>query len=274
MNYRHAFHAGGASDVFKHAVLVRLLERLGEKPAAFCFIDTHAGIGRYRLGSEEAEKTGEWRTGIARLQALADPPPVLAPYLKIALQDTDIYPGSPGFAAALLRPQDRAILAELHPEDAASLRRVFRSDARIGVHHRDGYEALKAFLPPRERRGLVLIDPPYEDPEELPRLAAILAAVHQRWPTGQYAVWYPVKHRGAVDRFLGDLAARHIPRMMVAEFLPDPGGLAVGTLAGSGMLLINPPWKLDTELVEIMAALKTALGYPKAVTKLDYLTPA
>ena len=274
MNYRHAFHAGNISDVFKHAVLVQLVEHLLQKDAALCVIDTHAGQGRYDLTSEAADKTGEFRAGIGRLLAEAVPP-ALARYAALVqtAQPTppvlQIYPGSPALLQALLRPHDRLILMELHPEDAAVLRREFRADARVHVHERDGYEGLRAFVPPRERRGFVLIDPPYEAPDEMTVLVDALADAWRRWPSGQYALWYPIKERGAIDRFHGALATAGLRKLLVAEFLPTRDQ----SLRGSGMILVNPPWRIEDRLGALLAALGPALGRPDATSRIDWLVP-
>jgi 23S rRNA (adenine2030-N6)-methyltransferase len=273
VNYRHAFHAGNISDVFKHAVLVLLIEHLLQKPGAFCYIDTHAGLGRYELRSAAAEKTGEFRAGIGRLLA-AEPPPALARYAALVraaqpTRDLTVYPGSPALVQALLRPQDRMILCELHPEDVVVLRRQLRDDPRVHVHHRDGYEALAAFVPPRERRGLVLIDPPYEDRDELPFLVEALPRAHARWPTGQYAIWYPIKGRGALDRFHGALAGTGLRKLMVVEFSATPDE----ALKGSGLVLVNPPWRIEDKLADLLSALGPALDRPSATHTVAWLVP-
>jgi 23S rRNA (adenine2030-N6)-methyltransferase len=274
MNYRHAFHAGNISDVFKHAVLVLLVEHLLQKDSAFCAIDSHAGQGRYDLTSEAAEKTGEFRAGIGRLLS-AEVPPALARYAALvraaqpAAPALQIYPGSPALLQALLRPHDRLVLIELHPEDAAVLRREFRGDARVHVHARDGYEALRAFVPPRERRGLGVIDPPYEAADEMEALVAALADAWRRWPTGLFALWYPIKERGAVERFHGALATSGVRKLLVAEFLPTKDQ----SLRGSGMILVNPPWRIEDRLGELLAALGPALGRPDASARIDWLVP-
>jgi len=278
VNYRHAFHAGCISDVFKHAVLVLLIEQLARKATPFCYIDTHAGCGQYDLTAEAAAKTGEFRAGIGRLLDGA-PPPALARYAALvrAAQPTPdaltVYPGSPALVQALLRPQDRMVLCELHPDDAAALRRRFRDDARVHVHARDGYEALGAFVPPRERRGLVLIDPPYEDRDEFVQVVAALGDAHRRWPTGQYALWYPVKARGALDRFHGALVDSGLPKLMAVEFVAAPDETAPDVLRGSGLILVNPPWRIEDALAPILDALGPALGQPNAVRRLDWLVP-
>jgi 23S rRNA (adenine2030-N6)-methyltransferase len=261
--------------VFKHAVLVLLIEQLLQKDAGFCFIDTHAGQGRYDLMSEAADKTGEFRAGIAQLLAVADPPAAVARYAALvqaaqpAPPALHVYPSSPALVQALLRPQDRMILMELHPEDGAVLRREFRDDARVHVHQRDGYEGLLAVVPPPERRGLVLIDPPYEDRDEMPVLVEALCAATRRWPTGQYALWYPIKAAGAVDRFHGALATSGLRKLLRAEFLPNRDQ----SLKGSGMILVNPAWRIDEALATLLAALGPALGRPDAMTRLDWLVP-
>jgi len=274
MNYRHAFHAGNISDVFKHAVLVLLVEHLLQKDAAVCVIDTHAGQGRYDLTSEAADKTGEFRAGIGRLLAEAVPPALtryaaLVQAAQPAPPALQIYPGSPALLQALLRPHDRLILMELHPEDAAVLRREFRADARVHVHERDGYAGLRAVVPPPERRGLVLIDPPYEAPDEMTVLVEALAAAWRRWPTGQYALWYPIKERGAIERFHGALATAGLRKLLVAEFLPTRDQ----SLRGSGMILVNPPWRIEDRLGALLAALGPALGRPDATARIDWLVP-
>jgi len=278
VNYRHAFHAGGIADVFKHAVLVLLIEQLARKATPFCYIDTHAGCGQYDLTAEAAAKTGEFRAGIGRLLDGA-PPPALARYAALvrAAQPTldalTVYPGSPALAQALLRPQDGIVLCELHPDDAAALRRRFRDDARVHVHARDGYEALGAFVPPRERRGLVLIDPPYEERDELVHVVAALRGAHRRWPTGQYALWYPLKARGALDRFHGALVDSGLRKLMAVEFVAAPDETAPDVLRGSGLILVNPPWRLEDALAPLLDALGPALGQPNAVRRLDWLVP-
>ena len=205
MNYRHTFHAGNFADVVKHAVLALLIERLKAKATAFRVIDTHAGAGLYDLAGEQARRTDEWKGGIGRLLGKSPDPSLaalLSPYLSaveaaqtLAPPGPDhsprLYPGSPWIARHLLRPQDRLTAVELHPEDAASLSQLFAGDRQVKVIALDGWNALGAFVPPKERRGLVLIDPPFEERDEFDRLLAGLVKAHRRWPTGVYALWYP-----------------------------------------------------------------------------------
>src|ERR1700680_3419511 len=226
MNYRHAFHAGGFADVIKHIVLVRILTYLQDKPAAFRIIDTHAGAGLYDLTGEEARRGGEWLTGIARLmqsrfsEATAA---LLKPYLDIVRafnpqRDLQAYPGSPLIARALLRPQDRMVACEVEPSARKLLIDALRRDPQARVVDLDGWVALPAFVPPNERRGLVLIDPPFEQKDEFERLAGGFAEAFAKWPTGIYLLWYPVKSRRATD----DLA-RHVAQSVADGTSPGKG---------------------------------------------------
>jgi 23S rRNA (adenine2030-N6)-methyltransferase len=211
MNYRHSFHAGNFADVFKHAILTGLLESLKAKQTPFCYYDTHAGAGRYDLHGKEARKTREYENGVLRLLSAPRLPASLHIYLNLVRalnagvsgKDLAIYPGSPLIAGLLLREQDRAVLCETQAEEAIKLRTLFTGDARIGVHQRDGYAALGALLPPKERRGLVLIDPPFETQDaEFRTIEAAFAKAYARWPTGSYAIWYPIKLRHQTQSFL------------------------------------------------------------------------
>lgn len=275
MNYRHAYHAGNFADVQKHAVLALIVEHLKRKDGAFRYIDTHAGIGAYDLGSEQAEKTWEWRDGIGRVLAETAPPEELAPYLA-AVEAVNPgggvlhYPGSPAVVAALARPTDKLALCELHPEDAETLRRRFRADARVGVHHMDGYTALKAMLPPPERRGLVLIDPPFEQRDEFTTMRKGLAQALKRWSTGLYALWYPIKAREPVARFHADLAMLGLPKTLVAEIMVN-GDDAPDRLNGAGLVLVNPPWKLDEALGNLLPWLARVLAPEGGFHRLDWL---
>ncbi len=261
MNYRHAFHAGNAGDCLKHALLVWLLRALARKPAPFFVLDTHAGIGRYDLDTGPASRTDEWQGGIGRL--LDEAPPPLADYVGL-VRRLGLYPGSPAIARALLRPGDRLACCELHPEDAAALRRAFSGDRQVAIHHRDGYEALAALLPPRrERRGLVLIDPPYEQPDEFSRVAEGLRLAHARFPTGILAAWYPIKHRAPVRAFHAAIQAGGLRDVLAAElFVREP--LDPERLNGSGMVIVSPPYLFEAEAPAILAALLDRLGSGEA----------
>ena len=260
MNYRHAFHAGNFADCFKHALLVWLLRAMQRKPAAMLMLDTHAGIGAYDLSATPAERTGEARAGILRL--LAQPPEALADYLAIVAA-LGLYPGSPAIARHLLRPQDRMVCCELHPEDAETLYRRYARDAQVAVHRRDGYEALRAFLPPAERRGLVLIDPPYESPDEFYRLADGLKLAHRRFAGGVLAAWYPIKHRAPVRAFHTALRDAGIRDAVAAElWLREP--LDAGRLNGCGLVVVNPPFRFLEECAPILSALRDGLGSGEA----------
>lgn len=261
MNYRHAYHAGNHGDVLKHAVLTRIIQRLHEKTAPVFFLDTHAGIGTYDLQGVEAGKTGEWHGGIGAL--IAADPPALQGYLTIvrSLNPPDrltTYPGSPAIIAATMRPDDRLVLSELHPEDANTLRRWARGRSGVAVHQRDAYEALKAFLPPREARGLVLVDPPYEVPDEFERLAKAVVAAGKRWPAGRWMIWHPVKERAPVWQLEEALLAGDAGNILSAELMVRPADGV--TLAGSGVILINPPFGLDGWLAEALPQMQAALA--------------
>ena len=265
MNYRHAFHAGNFADVFKHAVLLALLDALTTKDKPLCHLDAHAGAGRYSLDDPQAQKTGEWHEGIGRLFDLPQPPPPLRRYVDaIRACNPDgalrVYPGSPLLAANALRSNDRLVLCELQDDEAAALRALFRNDARAHVHVRDGYAAMKALLPPVERRGLVLIDPPFEQQaQEFRVIEAALVAAHARWPTGAYAVWYPIKQRAAIRPFERWLGARGWRDVLLAELLvrADDSPLR---LNGCGIAIVNAPWQFDVALAAMLPALKSTLS--------------
>lgn len=266
VNYRHAYHAGNFADVLKHAVLVGLIESLKQKHTPFCVIDTHAGSARYALTSEEAEKTREFASGIAPLLGLSQLPGILHLYLNLVRSFNagtatalHTYPGSPLIAASLMRSDDRLIACELQPDEARRLRYEFNNDARVACHERDGYEALRALLPPKEKRGLVLIDPPYEAQlGEFDDILSGLQDAHKRWPTGLYAIWYPIKMRQEIEVFYRRLAALPFPKIIVAELCLHQPNSAL-RLNGCGMALINPPYRFDQALNEILPALAKAL---------------
>jgi 23S rRNA (adenine2030-N6)-methyltransferase len=274
MNYRHVFHAGNHADVFKHAALTLILEHLLRKPQPFAVLDTHAGVGVYDLTSEGARKTREFEEGVGRIfgRELASAPAYASLLAEMNPSGLTTYPGSPEIVRRLLRANDRLIACELHPDDSQALRGLYRADPRVSVHHRDGYEAIGALLPPPERRGLVLIDPPFEQPDEAERLAAALAAGLSKWPTGVFAAWYPIKDRRFPD-FLADAATRApFPKALRAEFLPYP---ADGVrMAGGGLLVCNAPWKLDEELAALCRELSPLLGDGRGRWTVDRLTPA
>lgn len=269
MNYRHAYHAGNHTEVFKHAVLAMLLTHLRKKPKPFTVLDTHAGIGRYDLASEEAGKTGEAAEGIGKV--LDADIPAAAPYLDLVRSlnpdGLQTYPGSPAIVRAMMRDDDRLIACELHPEDAATLRRTFRGDSRVAVHHRDGYEAIGAFVPPPTRRGLVFIDPPFEERNEFQRLAAALNAGLAKWPTGIFAAWFPVKDRGGLETLRKRYAPGN-PPTLCCQLLRTP--IDGETLAGGGLVICNPPWGLAEALPPLCRALLKALGARDGSHSLDW----
>jgi 23S rRNA (adenine2030-N6)-methyltransferase len=265
MNYRHAFHAGNFADVVKHAVLALLVERLQAKDTAFRVIDTHAGIGLYDLGSSEARRTGEWQTGIGRVWGVKRPAKLdalLKPYLAAVAAANGAsepaplirYPGSPWIVRHLARKQDRLTAVELHPEDARALEALFAGDVQVRTIALDGWLALGAFVPPKERRGLVLVDPPFEQPDEFAAMLTAFTDAHRKWPTGVYALWYPVKDLAAVDRFRLGLAKSGIRRLLRAE-LTIRDRNAPDTFNGTGLVICNPPWQFADTLKALLSSL-------------------
>jgi 23S rRNA (adenine2030-N6)-methyltransferase len=263
VNYRHAFHAGNHADCLKHALLIALLRALTRKPAPFAVLDTHAGRGRYDLAATEATRTGEASRGAARLAGIAAGP--LADYVAL-LRDAGFparYPGSPALVRALLRPGDRLVANELHPEDHAALRAFFARDPQVAVHRRDAYEALGALTPFPEKRGLVLIDPPFEQDGEFDRLAAGIRRVNHRFRAGILAAWYPVKHRAPLRAFQAALAESGVRDILdCALFLREPTDPQ--RLNGSGLIVVNPPFGFEDAARAILAALLDHLGAGEA----------
>jgi 23S rRNA (adenine2030-N6)-methyltransferase len=269
VNYRHGFHAGNFADVFKHITLMRILTHLARKDGAFRATDVHAGAGLYNLHSDEARRGGEWRNGIALFQAhrfSAAAEPLLEPYRQ-ALTALDRggthYPGSPLLIRHVLRQQDRAVFNELHPETAGQLARQIGRDRRISCLSVDAYIAWKAQIPPPERRGLVLVDPPFEKPGEFQRLADGLSLMARKWPTGMAALWYPIKESGPADALEQAARASGFEKLLVLELHVDDSG-AEGPLAACGLLLANPPWTLHDEMNIILPELATALAHGTA----------
>lgn len=272
MNYRHLYHAGSFADVVKHATMVLVLEHLCAKDKPFLVIDSHAGAGLYDLWAPEAGRSGEWRAGIQRLIAAADSPAEALPYLAAvrrlnAAGSLRWYPGSPLLAAGYLRPQDRLIAIERHPQEAAALRGALANSSagKIEIRESDGYAGLKALLPPTPRRGLVVIDPPYEAPDEGERLVQALKAAWRRWATGHYLVWYPTKEPGLVATLHHAVAGLKGAEPLIAELTLSAADR--DRLAGCGLVLLNPPWRLDEALSRLLPALAGLLGSGGAPAK-------
>lgn len=257
MNYRHIYHAGCFADVFKHIVVILILESLLNKDKPFCYIDTHSGIGKYDLKSTQAQKTKEYEVGIKEIfNSQIQKPAAIEKYLAIVSSlnsDNKLryYPGSPRFARALIRPGDKMILSELHAEDHQTLKQEFWADKQVAVHLSDGYLGLKAFLPPDPRRGMVLIDPPFEKIDEFHAIFKGLKTALERWQEGIYAVWYPIKKRGDITRFHSNLKRLNYKQILITELNLFPEDSPMG-LNGSGLAIINPPFQLKQKLQQVV----------------------
>ncbi|GAA0564723.1 23S rRNA (adenine(2030)-N(6))-methyltransferase RlmJ [Rhizomicrobium electricum] len=264
MNYRHAFHAGNFADVVKHLALIAGLGHLRRKEAGFAVVDTHGGRGAYDLAATEAARTGEAAEGIGRLTDVKGGPAALTTYRELA--GGAVYPGSPLIAAKLLRPQDRLVAVEMHPEDAAALRQTLRPYAKARVEEGDGYKRLVALVPPPERRGLILIDPPYEAPDEFRFAAQAVAAAYRRFATGIYLVWFPIKSASEANSFCGEVLACGAAKVLRIDV--EKRGVAEGKLAAAGLAVINPPWQFDDEM---RAALDIVLPCLDCLARFDWL---
>ncbi|MCZ2328575.1 23S rRNA (adenine(2030)-N(6))-methyltransferase RlmJ [Bartonella sp. F02] len=272
MNYRHIYHAGNFADVFKHIIVTRIVEYLKRKEKAFRVIDTHAGIGLYDLSSLEAQKTGEWREGVGRLLSVSIPEhlkELLSPWYN-AIYNTNkehkeiiLYPGSPILIRQLLRKQDRLTAIELHYEDYQTLAKNFVGDYQTKVLHLNGWLSLNSHLPPKEKRGLILVDPSFEKPGEFSRLIDGIIKAHRRFSGGTYALWYPVKHDKEIEHFLSALQQTDIPKILQLEMRIRKNSLSP-TMNGSGMILINPPYTLEEEMKKLSPFLITHLGQDKS----------
>lgn len=286
MNYRHAYHAGNFADVLKHAVLALVIEHLKKKPAPFRVIDTHAGRGLYDLRGIEAGKTGEWHGGVGRL--VAEPIPagvaeLCAPYLAavasvnprpLSHETLLAYPGSPAIARHLMRREDKLLVNELHPEDADALARHFKGDRQTKVLTIDAWQALKAALPPPERRGVILIDPPFEEPGEFARIAQGLREIERRFETGIVLMWYPIKDGRMVAEFRHRIAESGVDKVLDvtlgirAETEAGPG------LGSTGLMIVNPPYGLDASVEQLTRFLAERLAYePGGRAQVGWLVP-
>lgn len=272
MNYRHIYHAGNFADVFKHVLLVSLIQSLSVKNTPFFYLDTHAGIGEYDLQQKNAQKTQEYKGGVGKCISHLAPkelPVLLQDYLALlekwnhekGVQEMRYYPGSPVWVRQLLRPVDRMVLTELHPEDRSRLKQTFLQDKQVAVHHIDGYQALKAFLPPKENRGLVLIDPPFEKTDEYSQIVQQLMQATNRWQAGTYAIWYPIKDRTAVKRFYADLVRSGMREILCCEIQISEREESSG-LQACGMVLVHPPWQWQKKIEAVLPCLSQLLGKP------------
>ncbi|QZN95549.1 23S rRNA (adenine(2030)-N(6))-methyltransferase RlmJ [Symbiopectobacterium purcellii] len=264
LSYRHSFHAGNHADVLKHTVQSLIITALKEKEKPFLYLDTHAGAGRYQLSGEHAERTGEYLEGIAKLWQRDDIPEALTPYLNAVKAYNSngtlrFYPGSPLIARQLLREQDSIHLTELHPSDFPLLRGEFQRDTRAKVVREDGYQQLKSQLPPASRRGFILIDPPYELKTDYQAVVKGIQEGYKRFATGVYALWYPVVLRQQIKRMLKDLEATGIRNILQIELAMLPDSDRYGMTA-SGMIVINPPWKLHAQMQTLLLWLHGVLA--------------
>jgi 23S rRNA (adenine2030-N6)-methyltransferase len=276
LSYRHLFHAGNFADVFKHALLTRLLIALASKGKPFCYIDTHAGIARYDLTHPWAQKAREYENGIGRIWRATKVPDVLEPYLA-AVRELNpdgrlrVYPGSPLIARSFVRPTDRMVLVELNKTDHAELASVFAREKRVAVLLMDGYQSLKAHLPPPERRGLVLIDSSFDRPHEFDRVVKALKEAHARWATGVYALWYPIMEPRPMRDFYAHVARSGIRKVLRVELLVRTPG-ASAFMPGCGMLVFNPPWHFVEEAQAIVPWLAKKLALDAGASgRVDWL---
>jgi len=268
MNYRHAYHAGNFADVLKHVVLMMLVEHLKRKPAPFFYLDTHAGRGVYDLSEAQAQRSGEYKTGIGKLLDVprAELPAEVGTYVQLVRDSAGkehsaitAYPGSPTIVARMRRPTDRMVLVEKHAKEAEALRACVGRGRLVSVLELDGYASLKAHLPPRESRGLVLMDPPYESDLEFDQVLAGLETAHQRWPTGIVMIWYPLTQRAGPLRFQRELERSGVRRILDVRLSVLPDDAQVG-LRGSGLVIVNPPWQLDTRLEALLPRMHSLLA--------------
>ncbi|HMN45208.1 MAG TPA: 23S rRNA (adenine(2030)-N(6))-methyltransferase RlmJ [Povalibacter sp.] len=269
MNYRHAFHAGNFADVHKHVVLLAILARLTRKPTPLFFLDTHAGRGLYDLHSEDAARGNEWREGAGRLHEARPADADLAAYLQIASEASEKttrqfrqYAGSPLLALRVLRDTDRVVFVEQQPMEARALEKSLPRRRGMSVITGDGYASLKTYLPPKENRGLVLIDPPYEAEDEFAAVEKALRFGLDRWPNGVFAVWYPIKASGEYRRFHASLQQSGLRKLLLLDFHLKPEDSPLG-LNGSGLLIANPPWQLDIAMRETLDELLRLLSPDK-----------
>ncbi|EKF9673818.1 23S rRNA (adenine(2030)-N(6))-methyltransferase RlmJ [Vibrio cholerae] len=277
LSYRHSFHAGNHADVLKHIVQSLILNSLQQKEKPFVYHDTHSGVGRYDLTHEWSEKTGEYKQGIARVWQQDHIPAELDSYLDAIRQLNQgetlrYYPGSPRVARAHLREQDRMVLTELHPSDYPLLEQEFHRDRQVSIYKEDGFARLKASLPPQERRGLVLIDPPYELAKEYRDVVRAIAQSYKRWATGIYAIWYPVVNRCDIDDMLEGLQGLEIRKILQIELGVAPDTNECGMTA-SGMIVINPPWTLESQMQTILPFLKQAIAPTTGHYKVEWIVP-
>lgn len=278
LSYRHSFHAGNHADVLKHTVQSLIIESLTEKEKAFLYLDTHSGAGRYQLTSAESEKTGEYLEGIARIWAASERPEILTSYLDIVEKlnpdgELRYYPGSPLLAKELLRSQDQLIMTELHPSDYPRLVEEFARDRRAEVLKEDGFQQLKSKLPPTSRRGFVLIDPPYELKTDYEAVVSGIVEGYKRFATGIYAIWYPVVSRTQINNMVEALRETGIRKILQIELGVQPDSEERGMTA-SGMIVINPPWKLEAQIQAIMPWLyQTLVPENQGHTLIEWITP-
>lgn len=278
LSYRHSFHAGNHADVLKHIVQGLILRALKQKEKGFFYLDTHSGAGRYSLLSAESEKTGEYIEGIARLWERDDLPEEVAQYIEELKKINKsgklrYYAGSPLLAIQQLRPQDRALLTELHPSDYPLLRQEFAKTPNVVVKRENGYQQLKAALPPKEKRGFVLIDPPYELKEDYDLVVKAIQEGYKRFATGVYAIWYPVVLRQHTKRIVRGLEETGIRKILQIELAVRPDSDQRGMTA-SGMIVINPPWQLETQMQKILPYLvKTLVPEGTGSWSVNWITP-
>ncbi|HDI3296908.1 TPA: 23S rRNA (adenine(2030)-N(6))-methyltransferase RlmJ [Vibrio cholerae] len=277
LSYRHSFHAGNHADVLKHIVQSLILNSLQQKEKPFVYHDTHSGVGRYDLTHDWSEKTGEYKQGIARVWQQDNIPAELDSYMDAIRQLNQgetlrYYPGSPRVARAHLREQDRMVLTELHPSDYPLLEQEFHRDRQVSIYKEDGFARLKASLPPQERRGLVLIDPPYELAKEYRDVVRAIAQSYKRWATGIYAIWYPVVNRCDIDDMLEGLQGLEIRKILQIELGVAPDTNERGMTA-SGMIVINPPWTLESQMQTILPFLKQAIAPATGHYKVEWVVP-
>ncbi|ENN9907936.1 23S rRNA (adenine(2030)-N(6))-methyltransferase RlmJ [Vibrio fluvialis] len=277
LSYRHSFHAGNHADVVKHIVQSLILSALQQKDKPFVYHDTHSGVGRYDLTHEWSERTGEYKQGIARLWQQTEVPEDIHSYLEAikALNDDGelrYYPGSPRVARAHLRSHDRMVLTELHPSDYPLLEQEFHRDRQVAIFKEDGFARLKGSLPPKERRGLVLIDPPYELAKEYRDVVQAIAQSYKRWATGIYAIWYPVVNRCDIEDMIEGLQGLGIRKILQIELGVSPDTNERGMTA-SGMIVINPPWKLESQMQSILPFLKEAIAPATGHYKVEWIVP-